>query len=330
MQGAVGGAGTHDRRQGRAARRSSIACRAGSATRSGRSRRRKISSRAPRRCSSSSSSGAPQVAFGEKKLAGVEVAPGRNQAARRRPRQEHPVHRQPRAAGQRGEGRSRASSTRSARAARPTWPTSPSTAARSRRSGVRSTNCSRASPRPTTGSRRSTRGASSSTRSRPRRTRSSTCSTMSGSTWRRWASRRRSSTTWPRRSAQLEFMLQEARNTLRTLQHERELAERIEQGIKQLRSKKPENRGREVADGVGCSRRSKSEVSRRRRGMYVVSGLGRPLGRLALGKSLQRVNGKPLTSPDDGAGKRFQVCSDATVVLNSPRDRRERVALFTS
>ena len=37
--------------------------------------------------------------------------------------------------------------------------------------------------------------------------------------------------------AQLEFMLQEARNTLRTLQHERELAERIEQGIKQLRSR---------------------------------------------------------------------------------------------
>jgi predicted component of type VI protein secretion system len=37
--------------------------------------------------------------------------------------------------------------------------------------------------------------------------------------------------------AQLEFVLQEARNTLRTLQHERELAERIEQGIKQLRSK---------------------------------------------------------------------------------------------
>src|SRR5206468_3891686 len=37
--------------------------------------------------------------------------------------------------------------------------------------------------------------------------------------------------------AQLEFTLQEARNTLRTLQHERELAERIEQGIKQLRSR---------------------------------------------------------------------------------------------
>jgi hypothetical protein len=32
-------------------------------------------------------------------------------------------------------------------------------------------------------------------------------------------------------------MLQEARNTLRTLQHERELAERIEQNIKQLRTK---------------------------------------------------------------------------------------------
>jgi hypothetical protein len=37
--------------------------------------------------------------------------------------------------------------------------------------------------------------------------------------------------------AQLEFTLQEARNTLRALQHERELAERIEQGIKGLRSK---------------------------------------------------------------------------------------------
>jgi hypothetical protein len=39
------------------------------------------------------------------------------------------------------------------------------------------------------------------------------------------------------KAAQLEFMLQEARNTQRNLQHERELAERIEQGIKQLRSK---------------------------------------------------------------------------------------------
>jgi predicted component of type VI protein secretion system len=37
--------------------------------------------------------------------------------------------------------------------------------------------------------------------------------------------------------AQLEFMLQEARNTLRTLQQEREIAERIEQNIKQLRAK---------------------------------------------------------------------------------------------
>jgi hypothetical protein len=37
--------------------------------------------------------------------------------------------------------------------------------------------------------------------------------------------------------AQLECMLQEARNTLRTLHHEREVAERIEQGIKQLRSR---------------------------------------------------------------------------------------------
>src|SRR5207247_3300009 len=40
--------------------------------------------------------------------------------------------------------------------------------------------------------------------------------------------------------AQLEFMVQEARNTLRTLQHERELAERIEVGIKQLRSRNAE------------------------------------------------------------------------------------------
>ena len=39
------------------------------------------------------------------------------------------------------------------------------------------------------------------------------------------------------KAAQLDFMLQEARNTLRSLQHERELAERIEKGIKQLRAK---------------------------------------------------------------------------------------------
>jgi len=39
------------------------------------------------------------------------------------------------------------------------------------------------------------------------------------------------------KASQLEYMLQEARNTLRALQQERELAERIEQGIKKLRSK---------------------------------------------------------------------------------------------
>jgi hypothetical protein len=39
------------------------------------------------------------------------------------------------------------------------------------------------------------------------------------------------------KATQLDFMLQEARNTLRTLQHERELAERIELGIRKLRSK---------------------------------------------------------------------------------------------
>jgi hypothetical protein len=37
--------------------------------------------------------------------------------------------------------------------------------------------------------------------------------------------------------ARLEFVLQEARNTLRALQHERELAERIETNVKQLRAK---------------------------------------------------------------------------------------------
>ena len=37
--------------------------------------------------------------------------------------------------------------------------------------------------------------------------------------------------------ARLDFMTQEAQNTLRTLQRERELAERIEHGIKQLRSR---------------------------------------------------------------------------------------------
>lgn len=35
--------------------------------------------------------------------------------------------------------------------------------------------------------------------------------------------------------ARLEFVMQEAQNTLRMLSHERELAERIEQSIKQLR-----------------------------------------------------------------------------------------------
>ena len=37
--------------------------------------------------------------------------------------------------------------------------------------------------------------------------------------------------------ARLDFMTQEAQNTLKTLQRERELAERIEQGIKQLRAR---------------------------------------------------------------------------------------------
>ena len=39
--------------------------------------------------------------------------------------------------------------------------------------------------------------------------------------------------------AKLEFMMQKAQNTLRTLQHERELAERIEMSIKQLRKRAP-------------------------------------------------------------------------------------------
>ena len=37
--------------------------------------------------------------------------------------------------------------------------------------------------------------------------------------------------------SRMEFVMQEAQNTLRTLQHERELAERIEQSIKQLRAR---------------------------------------------------------------------------------------------
>ena len=36
--------------------------------------------------------------------------------------------------------------------------------------------------------------------------------------------------------ARLDFMVQEAQNTLRALQSEREVAERIEQGIKSLRA----------------------------------------------------------------------------------------------
>ena len=37
--------------------------------------------------------------------------------------------------------------------------------------------------------------------------------------------------------SRLEFVMQEAQNTLRMLNHERELAERIEQSIKQLRTR---------------------------------------------------------------------------------------------
>ena len=37
--------------------------------------------------------------------------------------------------------------------------------------------------------------------------------------------------------ARMEFAMQEAQNTLQTLRHERELAERIESSIKQLRSR---------------------------------------------------------------------------------------------
>jgi hypothetical protein len=37
--------------------------------------------------------------------------------------------------------------------------------------------------------------------------------------------------------ARLDFTLQEANNTLRALQREREVAERIEQGIKALRTR---------------------------------------------------------------------------------------------
>ena len=40
----------------------------------------------------------------------------------------------------------------------------------------------------------------------------------------------------PEKIARLDFMVQEAQNTLRALQREREVAERIEQGIKSLRA----------------------------------------------------------------------------------------------
>jgi hypothetical protein len=47
--------------------------------------------------------------------------------------------------------------------------------------------------------------------------------------------------------ARLDFTLQEAHNTLRALQRERELAERVEQGIKALRA-------RPVSGKVGAER----------------------------------------------------------------------------
>ena len=69
------------------------------------------------------------------------------------------------------------------------------------------------------------------------------------------------------RLAKIDFTMQEAQNTLQTLQHERELAERMEQSIKQLRTKTakadpPPQVGRLVGHGVGP--RPRLEISRRK------------------------------------------------------------------
>ena len=215
---------------------SSIASRAGSATRSARSRRPRISSRAPRRCSSSSSSGARRWRSARRswppsrsRLAEIkQVADELDKSIQSIASREQLVH----AVKAEVESVHEISARSKADLAHVTEHRGEVVGAqdaggRAALAHRRNRRAHRRHRRPPQAGRR---GADQGQRHRR------TCWTTSGSTSRRWASRRPSSTTWPRRSAQLEFMLQEARNTLRTLQHERELAERIEQGIKQLRA----------------------------------------------------------------------------------------------
>ena len=202
------------------------------------------------RCSSSSRSGARRSRSARRNWRRSKRG-WRKSSSRRRARRST-KRSEPRAARQRGQGggrgrppdqRAQQSGPRSRHAA----PWRGGDAAR-----VRSISCRRASPRPTSASSPSTPAGSFSKRWRPRRTSSSTCWTTCASTSRRWASRRRSSITWPQKAAQLEFMLQEARSTLGKLQHERELAERLEQGIRQLslKSAKPEEELGRRTEGV--------------------------------------------------------------------------------
>ena len=108
---------------------SSIASRAGSATRSARSRRPRISWRAPRTMFKQLEQRRAQVAFGEKKLAAVESRLAEIKQIADRARQEH-RRRSPAASSWSTRSRPKSRpSTRSARAARPTSRTSPSTAA---------------------------------------------------------------------------------------------------------------------------------------------------------------------------------------------------------
>jgi len=46
----------------------------------------------------------------------------------------------------------------------------------------------------------------------------------------------------------LDFMVQEAQNTLRGLQREREVAERIEQGIRSLRARSGQPEGARISE----------------------------------------------------------------------------------
>ena len=149
----LGAVGEH---QGRAARRAGPRPEPPARRRRARSRRPRISWRAPSTCSSSSSSGARRWRSARRSWRRSNHGSPRSSSSPTELDKSAQLDRRPRAGRQRGRRPRSSRCTRSARAARPTWRTSPSTATRSRRSrpGGRAAVAHR--PRPTSASPSST------------------------------------------------------------------------------------------------------------------------------------------------------------------------------